>query len=346
MTDILTTQVTELLTTYLGRAPTSAELTNGLISPITLAQIQKDLNVGQSIFSVAPGDDLQAAITKLNANGGGVLNLQPGTFNLVNDLVVSSNTRIQGVGSGGSIIDFGGGAHAIRVEGTSGSHVTSVFLQGFEVTNSSTNLIRVKYADNFGGYDIRSSSGLSGIKLDNVDTLNWSVGFVESCGTGMIMNNMTGMTIANTFLTNITSGGGYVATNCTNSVIFNSSLDTVVGGGYKMTGCTNFGVEQVSILNVTGIGFLIDGGGTSFSLTQGLIQNCSSDGLQLKSNASQVQVCGAMQFSSNGGYGINITAGCTNNQIAANSFYSNSSGAAHDLGTTTLIRSNVGLADN
>lgn len=346
MTSILEQQVTALLTSELGRTPTSAEITSGMISPWTLAQIHNSLNVTQSLLAVSPGDDLQATIDKLVLNGGGVLFLNPGTYNLTEDLILSSNIHIEGVGSGGSILDFGGGAFQIQVIGTLMTTVDSVFLQGFTVQNSTLDAIQVQYAFNFGGYDVLSKNCASGINLDNVNTFNWNVGYVDTCDSGMMMSNMTGMTIQGTFLTNILSGGGYVADTCTNSIIFNSSLDTVVGNGYDVTNCTNFGVEQVSILNVTGTGFLLNGGGQSFSITQGLIQNATGDGLKIENSCSQLQIS-AMQFAGNGGYGVNIAdSGCTDNLFVGNTFNGNSTAAFNDSGTGTLIRSNIGVADN
>lgn len=342
--DILTQRVTTFLTAQLGRAPTAEEVANGIISPWTLANIHNALNVTQSIFAVSPGADIQSAIDELQANGGGTLSLNPGTYNLTDNIVVPSNVRIEGVGSGGSIIDFGGGAFQLQVIGTLVTTVDSVFLQGFTIQNSSTDLIRVQYAFNFGGYDVLSKNGLSGISLDTVDTFNWSVGFVDTCGTGMIMSNMTGMTVQNTFLTNITSGGGYIVDTCTNSIIFNSSLDGVVGNGYDCANSTNFGVEQVSILNVTGIGFKLDTCSESFSVSQGLIQICSGDGMFL-TNSSQMQIT-TMQFSNNGGYGVNVSdVGCVDNLFLGNSFFTNTTANFHDLGSGTLIRSNIGVAD-
>lgn len=346
MTSILEQQVTSLLTSELGRTPTSAEITSGMISPWTLAQIHNSLNVTQSLLAVSPGDDLQSAVSNLSTNGGGIVFLNPGTFLLSDNLVIPSNIHIQGVGSGGSILDFQGGAFQIQVIGTLMATVDSVFLQGFTVQNSTLDAIQVQYAFNFGGYDVLSKNCASGINLDTVNTFNWNVGYVDTCNTGMIMTNMTGMTVQGTFLTNILSGGGYVADTCTNSIIFNSSLDTVVGNGYDMTNCTNFGVEQVSILNVTGNGFIVDGGGESFSITQGLIKNCTGDGLKLQNSASRFEVL-SMDFYDNGGYGVNVSdAGSSFNSFVANAFNNNSSGNFNDNGTSTLIRSNQGVADN
>ncbi len=345
MTTILETQVTEWLTTALGRAPTTAEITNGIKSPWSLSNVHNTLTPTESILAVSPGDDLQAAVDKLVLNGGGILFLNPGQYDLTEHLVLDDNIHVQGVGSGGSIIDFGGLAKQIQIVGTAMNPVQSVFLEGFTVQNSTTDLIRVQYANNFVGSDVASSNGLSGISLDNVTIFNWSVGAVDSCGSGMILSNMIGVTVYNTFLSNITSGGGYVASNSSNSGFIDSSLDTVTGGGYIITNCNDFGILAYSVVNVTGVGILLDGC-SNISISAGLVNNASGDGMKFQNSTGMVQVVTGT-FTNNGGYGVNVSdAGSANNLFTSGIYSTNSSGAFHDLGTGTLIRSNIGVADN
>lgn len=344
--DILSAQVSELLTTYLGRVPTSAELANGLAAGLTLSTVHNELNVGQSTFSISPGDDIQGSLDKLSANGGGILYLGPGTYFTSSNLLLTSDIRIQGVGSGGSVIDFGGGAFQIQVIGTAMSLIDSVFLEGFTVTNSSVELIKVSYTNNFGGNDILCSNGLSGISIDNSTIFNWDINTVDSCASGIVMDTVDGFTIQNAFVNNITTSGAYLCDTVTNGVLINSSLDTVVGVGFSFTNSGNVGVDQVSVANVTGIGFVLDSINDSFSIANTLIASSSGDGLKLLNSSSDVQVI-STQFSANGGYGVNIAdSGCTDNLFVANTFLTNGSGAINNLGTGTLIRSNIGATDS
>ena len=109
-----------MLTSALGRAPTDAEIEQAKLAPWSLANIHNTLEVGQSTFSLNPGDDIQAGIDKLVANGGGVLYLNPGTYPISNDILVPSNIAIHGLLRDSTIIDFGGGAYSIKSIGANG----------------------------------------------------------------------------------------------------------------------------------------------------------------------------------------------------------------------------------
>lgn len=413
---ILETQVTELLTSELGRAPTTAELENGLISPWTLSQIHNGLNVVQSIFSIVPGDDVQAAIDKLSANGGGTLYLSGGTYHLSSDLNVPNNIHVVGVGSLGSVIDFGGGAYSIKCVGTDvyttgtiaatqndtaivgtgtawdssmeglqmftfedgnwhvidtvtdATHIvladnyigptdsglsyviaspnTSVFLQGFTVQNSSTDLIRVQYFFNFGGNDVASSTGASGLNISYGSIFNWLVGFIDSCDEGHLIQNVSGFTVDNTFVSNISAGAAYDCDRTSNAVITDSASDTCVGNGIVLNDSSNFSLDQFSVINTTGIGVLFSGETIAVAVSGGFIDNSSSDGFKIQDTSSQNQIS-LTTFTNSGGFGMNIAAvGCDSNLVIGNFFGTNSSGNLTDSGTSTLVRSNIGVADN
>ncbi len=115
--DVLQTQVVELLTSYLGRAPTDAEVEQGLLAPQSLANVHNTLNSAQSTLSITSSQDIQEAMDKLEANGGGILVLTPGTYELDNDLNVPSNVTMEGTNRDTVIVDFGGGIYSIRLYG-------------------------------------------------------------------------------------------------------------------------------------------------------------------------------------------------------------------------------------
>lgn len=308
--------------------------------------IEGNFIIGQLSITAHPGDNLQDAIDILTESGGGTLYLTTGTFHVNYNIVMTSNTRIIGVGSGGSIIDFGGGAHQIQAIGTLGNEIISPFLQGFTVQNSSTDLVRVDFAINLGTNDLTSDTGLSGLNITNTVTANIYSSLQNNCATGLIATDTTFFTLFSSNTTNSTSGGGVVLTRVSNSVSIACSVDACIGGGYIFNDCSNFGFENFSITNITGIGLDINGNGNGLSITIGFIDSSTSDGIKIHNSATGIQLTASNTISNNGGYGVNIEAGIMNTLIVADTFDSNTSGAVNDLGTGTLIRSNIGVADN
>lgn len=295
---------------------------------------------------VQPSESIQDYIDIASSNGGGTVSLLGATYNLSSNLVVPSNIRIQGVGSGGSIIDFGNLAKQIQIVGDAMTAIDSAFLQGIAVQNSSVALVKASYTNNFGGSDVKCLNGLVGTSIDNSTTFNWDINTIDNCGTGILMDTVSGFTINNAFVSNITTTGAYICSNLFNGVLINSSLDTVVGAGFSFVDSGNVGLDQISVIGVNGNGILMDGISGSFSITNGLISTSTGDALKIQNASSQIQVA-TMQFSGNTGYGVNIVdAGSTNNLFVANTFASNTAGNFHDSGTGTLIRSNIGVADN
>lgn len=344
MVSLKETKVTEFLTNELGRVPTSSEISQGMKAPWSLANIHNDLNVGQSVLSISPTDDLQDAIDMVDSNGGGVVYLKGGTYDLVNNIVIPSNVHIVGVGSGGSILDFGGTAHQVQAIGTAMDQVVSVKLQGITIQNSSTALLKLDYCLNFSGNDITVMDGLKGIEATNMEIFNFDTFSSDTCDTGIDLSTCDSMTLNNMAVTGATVGG-FIFDTVNNATYINSSVDTSTGVGISMTDCGDFTLDSYSLVDITGIGMLCDNT-TVMSAASGTIANCSSDGVRLQNGTSNCQFV-TSNFNDNGGYGVNITtAGCASNLFAINDFSGNSSGAMSDSGTGTLVRSNIGLADN
>ncbi len=62
-------------------------------------------------------------------------------------------------------------------------------------------------------------------------------------------------------------------------------------------------------------------------------------------NCSQIQVA-TIQFSNNGAYGVSVDAMSADNLFVNGLYTGNGTAAFLDNGSGTLIRSNIGLADN
>lgn len=347
MNTTLTDQITQQLTTQLGRVPTANEIIAGQNDALLMTKVQQHLNIGLNSLTIDTTGDIQNAIDDLSADGGGTLYLTAGTFTMTSDITIPSSIRIQGVGSDGTIIDFSSGAHGIKMIGTLGNEVVSPFLGGLTLQNSTTDLVRADYVINLGCNDLTCRNGLTGMNLSNIETANLDNSLVDACGTGVIATDSEFFTMLSMNVTGSTSGGGFALENVFNSTTIASSVDDCIGGGFIFDNCGDFGFEDFSVTNITGIGCEFVGASTnSIGILDGFIDGCSSHGVYIHDTSSKMQFAGANTFSNNGGYGISIAAGSSAILITGNYFDNNTSGAVNDAGTATLIRSNIGVADN
>jgi len=344
MASLLQIKVTERLADELGREPTQAEIENGMVAPWTLAYLHNELNVGQSIFSIDNTQNIQDSIDIIEDAGGGTLYLKGGTYNQSSDISIPSNILVQGVGSGGTIIDFGNSAHSINIIGTSGAHLTSPSLIGVTIQNTSSYGVRIDYVDNFLGKDIEVNNADIGLYATNITVMNLDTLISDSCGTAVKIEDSTGLTVNNLAIEGTTSGGACVFNNIQSMTFINSSIGSGIGNGITLDSCYDITVDSYSVIEVTGIGIsLIDS--SVIACSSGAIVDCTGDGIKLDGTSS-CQIL-TTNFTDNGGYGVNILdATCENNMFAINDFSGNSSGAMDDNGTGTLVRSNIGLADN
>ncbi len=408
-----TAKITEVLTEILGRAPTADEIIAGETDTLVLSRVKDALDTAHNELTIEPGDDIPAAIANLVADGGGILHLTVGTYDVATDIVIASNIHFGGVSSGGTIIDFGGGAYQVKVIGTDiyttgtvtvntgditiiGSGTTwdvamegqSIFLQGtfyviatvsdpttivittpyqgsnlsgasygiatpnesvtisgLTVQNSSVDLINLQYAYNLAANDVTVvNSSATGILIDSCNFMNTNIIFVDLCDKGIVATNCAGFTFANTNVTDCDSGA-IELTDFSNSVVIDSSVDTCGVFGFKLTNVNNVGIQQISNANIDGTGWDIHGGGFALAVTESDAFNCTGDGMKLSDSVQGFSTYG-VTFQDNGGYGLNIDSGCTDNSVGLSLFAGNSSGPVSDSGTGTLIRSNIGVADN
>jgi precorrin-6B methylase 2 len=81
MASLLEQQATIFLTSKLGRAPTAEEIRLATISPYTLSNLQNMLDVGQSVLSITPTDNIQTAINKVAVSDSGTGTLKSAVVN-------------------------------------------------------------------------------------------------------------------------------------------------------------------------------------------------------------------------------------------------------------------------
>lgn len=414
MTSILATQVTDLLTTTLGRAPTAAELADGLISPWTLAQVHNDLNVVGSNLAIDSTQNVQAAINSLNSNGGGVLTLLPGTYSLAANLTLYTGISLVGTSPASTFLNFGSTNHAIVAAGTnvyttgtiatitSGVNVTgsgtawltnvtagqSLFLgtQWYLIAAVTSNTTLILTEGFNGSVTLPASYRIASIITD-VELSNLTV--LASTGNGLTFTDVRRLTMMNCLfvlnnvgvaITNvsewsadrvtsgsnashgitITNGGnlGWSRVNCAGNGGSGLVLSNILNMDLTAGGYDSNAVDGINITSGMNISLLVDAssnGGkginavatnTTLQVYNSRIVGNASDGIKLTATSDNCKLY-ANDIEGNGAYGINVAAStCDNNIISLSTFASNTTAAAHDSGTGTLIRSNIGLADN
>ncbi len=401
-----------LLTTFLGRAPTAAEIANGIISPVTLARTHNTLNVPQSIFAVSTAADIQTGINNLSANGGGVLNIPPGFYTLPNNITIPSSVVLNGAGPTSTIFNCAAGfnissagsnvyttgtitvASGVHITGTgtlwlANAHAGQQLFLGTRwyliaaVTSDTTLILAEAYGDNV---TLPSTYRIATIITDT--------GLQNLAITGALSNPYSVMDARRLILSNVQMFQNAAAASFTNISEFKASTcDSVASSanGVEMTNVGEGGFDTFAMAGNTGKGLLLNNVKT-FAFTQCACDANGSDGVNVTTGSdlqfyvdasgnganginfvsgtnlvrvynsdltgntgsglkltatSDTNIISLNNITGNGAYGINIAdASCDNNLITSNQFAGNSSAAANDSGTGTLIRSNKGLADN
>ncbi len=363
---------------------------------------------------ITPEDDLQAAIDNLSSSGGGAIQLTGGIYNLSSDLNIYSNISLNGIGSGGTVFDFGGGAFQIVAEGTNeysdGTIITAsgVNIEGDStlwLTNASagqglflgtrwytiatviddTNLVLSEPYDNSVGsfpapYLIATvisnieitgvtvtNSTVTGISITDGRKVNLEEVQVLFCDKGIGLYNCSEVS-ANLLECVANTGNGLEAsglglcnwTSINNSGNGGAGLSLVNVGKFLMTpgdfeGNAGNGVSLTGVANADLLIAANGNGDNGLEFITGCynvnVYNISAvgnnnDGVTLTASVINSKIINS-NIQSNGGYGINIVdSSSVANILATNILASNSSGQVNNIGTSTLIRSNIGVSDN
>lgn len=320
MTSLLEQQVTIKLTSYLGRAPTAEEIRLAMIAPNPLAFLHNTNNIAENTISISPtsDDSIQDAIDKINSNGGGVVYLNPGTYTQSTDITLYSNIYLIGLVRDLCIIDFSNTAKGIVA-----SAVTGSLVENLVVRNSSTNAIEYT-----GGFNIVRMNYVAvedstvGFSFDNGTSLNINDCGTDSCGRGIVINNVVQYAINYPIITGTTTNDGIKITA--------TDIGEINGGSIENCGQDGIHFDDCDFSTINNV----------------LIRASGRDGVRLNASSSG-NILRGMNLLSNTGYGINIAnVNNSGNIIGMNIFVSNTAGAVNDSGTGTLIRSNIGVADN
>ena len=278
-------------------------------------------------------------------NGGGTLNLKPGTYILHSDIQLPSGIVLNGSGPTNTLI-IGAIGYAIKGVGTSGSHLVDVGVSNLGIYNGTVGAaLDFAYIDRLILNNVVSAQNQKGLLVNHCTQVNWRTVIATQ-------NISDGITATDVLLldwesVNAEANGG-------DGLVLDTAT-TLSAIACDFAGNTGNGI---SISNSSQLDFLVSAssnGGHGIELKQGnsniIVFNVGvagniGDGIKLTDSSSACKITTG-SLASNGGYGVNIVnAACASNIILGNIFDSNSSGAVNDSGTGTLIRSNVGVADN
>lgn len=138
---------------------------------------------------------------------------------------------------------------------------------------------------------------------------------------------------------------GFYINNIKTIPMTSSAASANADSGFFITNSQDFYmIAEAQGNGVCGIEF--DSNNNNIMMNGILIQGNTSDGILMSATTDNCKLYGS-KIAYNGGYGINIGAStCDSNIITTNDFIGNSSGAGVDSGLGTVIRGNVGWADN
>ena len=214
------------------------------------------------------------------------------------------------------------------------------------IQNSSTSLLTTHYSISVTFTQLNLSDGNIGMDIQNHVSSDFSYFYVSDCVTGIYLDNAFSWNMASYFVSNcsgdgLKSDGGGDATGGIDFGISNCG-----GVGMKFTDTSKVAFFSFTIDTHTSHGIEFVGACDDCTFTGGAVHTNGGAGAKLTAT-SDGNSFSQIQFKDNGTYGVHVAnSSCDNNIIIGNVFSGNGTSAASDSGTGTLIRSNIGLADN
>lgn len=226
--------------------------------------------------------------------------------------------------------------------------ITNVEISKLTVQNSTsaTGAVYFQYCDNFYLDKFISLDNTRGLGLDSCGVPTLSNMSVFACGTGIVISDAGSLTLDSFVVADTTAGDNLSLTRVHDSTANNFALLNASADGLSLTSCNDIAFFSYSINGNGGQGVEFVSGNKRIQMNSGTCLDNVSDGIKLTASTDYCTIALTV-LRTNGGYGINIAAStCDNNIILGNQFDSNTTAATNNSGTGTLIRSNIGQADN
>lgn len=393
------------------RAKTVSEL--GLPSNFIVDDSEGWVLRGQMQILLNPGQDIQPALDRVLRAGGGKVLLNPGLYKPGRNLYIGGGVTLEGAGIYTTVIDFGGGAYSIYMQGDDpystgtvsvtqdsttvtgsgttwteemvGQHILvdgdfyeiTAFVSATQLTigsgfvgdsqsgltyvistvnfypslkqctvqNSSVNTIDIRYSYGALVDFVANYTGVKGISCQDSVIPFIKNGEIYECTNGVYFNNVFSFLFASMFIGNCT-GDGFLSDGGGDATMTDFGISDNGGCGIKWTNTSKVAMLSFTIDSNTSHGTEFVAGCDDVTMTGGAVHTNGGSGLKLTATSDRNSVA-QVQFIDNGAYGIHIAASnCDNNIILGNILSGNASGQVGDSGTTTKIRSNIGVADN
>jgi hypothetical protein len=222
--------------------------------------------------------------------------------------------------------------------------LTSLGLEDLNVQNSTVSAIKGRYIDGCNMDNVNVYSSDIGFDFEDCSNVTLPAFSTYDCTTWSVLFNNVPYAVFDNF--GILQGAGISLTRVSNTAMGAGSFQATTTVALSFTDCFNFGVINYAIIGSASHGIEMVSDNYDIDLISGYYAQITGDCIKLTDTADGLTM-NNNSFKTYGGYGINIgNANCDKNIITANSFDGGGSGAVNDSGTGTLIRSNIGVADN
>lgn len=244
-------------------------------------------SLGASSITVLPGDDIQKAIDKLNAEGGGLVQLVAGTYKPITDINLKSNVSLVGVGIDITIIDFVDGAFALQGVGTASVILNNILVSNLTTQNSAAAAgVTMQFADFWRFEEVRvHSCNTSGFRV--FDCRYWVLDQCRSSSNGasgfFITSSDSRTNIRFRIVScNADSNGtnGFRITTSSNDLFWANLIGCIASS--NTTNGFNFEGVSVSVVESSAVGCIASGNGGKGFASDSTIQrmrfvNCVAD---------------------------------------------------------------------
>ena len=264
--------------------------------------------------------------------------LLAGSWYLITAFVDTTHITIESEFSGDSLI----GETYVISDPVSNVEISKMTVQNSAATDGA---VVIRYANQVFFNRHLVILNVLGLGIYNSSTIVVEDVVIAACYYGIEIDTLAGLTYDQGYITDIAVGDGFSLTNTTNSVINNFSSINCAANGMTFTSCSDIGTTNFSIDSNTVHGIELISC-TELQIHTATIKNNGTDGLKFTSGCTNNAIS-LIVFRNNGNDGVNVAAASDiDNIILGNVFKENIATTVADSGTTTLIRSNVGIADN